>query len=55
MFDVPSNSKIEKCIITKQTVLSHEQPKLVINENKEQKTTTKKKRKKVIDKNKQSA
>lgn len=55
MFDVPSNNKIEKCVITKQTVLNHEQPKLVINENKEQKTTTKKKRKKVIDKNKQSA
>ncbi len=55
MFDIPSNNKIEKCIITKETVLKHEPPKLVINENKEQKSTTKKKRKKVIEKNKQSA
>lgn len=55
MFDIPSNNKIEKCIITKETVLNHEPPKLVINENKEQKSTTKKKRKKVIEKNKQSA
>lgn len=55
MFDIPSNNKIEKCIITKETVLERESPKLVINENKEQKPTTKKKRKKVIEKNKQSA
>lgn len=55
MFDIPSNNKIEKCIITKETVLDRESPKLVINENKEQKPTTKKKRKKVIEKNKQSA
>ena len=55
MFDIPSNNKIEKCIITKETVLDHESPKLVINENKEQKPTAKKKRKKVIEKNKQSA
>ena len=55
MFDIPSNNKIEKCIITTETVLNHEPPKLVINENKEQKSTTKKKRKKVIEKNKQSA
>ena len=55
MFDIPSNNKIEKCIITKETVLNHEQPKLVINENKGQNSTTKKKRKKVIEKNKQSA
>ncbi len=55
MFDIPSNNKIEKCIITKETVLNRESPKLVINENKEQKPTTKKKRKKVIEKNKQSA
>ena len=55
MFDIPSNNKIEKCIITKETVLDHESPKLVINENKEQKPTAKKKRKQVIEKNKQSA
>ena len=34
MFDIPSNPKIEKCIITKDTVEGKEGPKLVINENK---------------------
>ena len=35
MFEIPSNPNIEKCIVTKQTVLEKEEPKLVINENKE--------------------
>ncbi len=52
MFDIPSNNKIEKCIITKQTVLNNDQPKLVINENKEQK---KKKKKKVVQKDKKQS
>lgn len=34
MFDIPSNPKIEKCIVTKETVLDKKAPKLVINENK---------------------
>ena len=34
MFDIPSNPKIEKCIITKATVESKEPPILVINEAK---------------------
>ena len=34
MFDIPSNPKIEKCIITKETVLDGKPPKLIINENK---------------------
>ena len=34
MFDIPSNPKIEKCIVTKETVLEKKAPKLVINENK---------------------
>ncbi len=34
MFDIPSNPKIEKCIITKETVEGKEGPKLVLNENK---------------------
>ena len=38
MFEIPSNSKIEKCIITKQTVLEKEEPKLVINEFRENDT-----------------
>ena len=35
MFDIPSNPKIEKCIITKETVLEKKAPKLIINEKKE--------------------
>ncbi len=35
MFEIPSNKKIEKCIITKKTVLEGTGPDLVINENKE--------------------
>ena len=35
MFDIPSNPKIEKCIITKATVESKEPPVLVINESKQ--------------------
>ena len=35
MFDIPSNPKIEKCIITKETVLENAQPQVVINEEKE--------------------
>ena len=35
MFEIPSNPNIEKCIVTKRTVLEKAEPKLVINENKE--------------------
>ncbi len=35
MFDIPSNPKIEKCIVTKETVLNGTPPKLVINNNRE--------------------
>ena len=34
MYDVPSNPKIERCTITKETVLENKGPELVINENK---------------------
>ena len=34
MFDIPTNPKIEKCIITKETVENKKAPKLIINENK---------------------
>ncbi len=34
MFDIPTNPKIEKCIITKETVENKMPPKLTINENK---------------------
>lgn len=33
MFDIPSNPKIEKCIITKQTIESGDPPMVVINED----------------------
>ena len=36
MFDIPTNPKIEKCTITKETVLNKKAPELVINENKKQ-------------------
>ncbi len=34
MFEIPSNPKIEKCIVTRNTVVNQESPTLVINENK---------------------
>ena len=54
MFDIPSNPKIEKCIITKETVLENKEPKLVINE---ERTVAKKmpKKKKVIKTNKKQS
>lgn len=33
MFDIPSNPQIEKCIITKDTVVNNQEPEIVINEN----------------------
>ena len=45
MFEIPSNPNIEKCIITKETILENKEPEIVINENKkENKINTKKKR-----------
>ena len=35
MFEIPSNPKIEKCIVTKETVLNGESPKIIINNNRE--------------------
>ena len=42
MFDIPSNPKIEKCIITKETVLNRKEPTVIINNNKTEIKTTKK-------------
>lgn len=39
MFEIPSNPKIEKCIITKETILSGKKPEVILNENKEEKKT----------------
>lgn len=53
MYEIPSNPKIEKCIITKETVANGEPPKIMINNNREvtkkvpitkRKTSTKKTR-----------
>ena len=38
MFDIPSNEKIEKCIITKDTVLNNAGPRIIENPDKEKKT-----------------
>ncbi len=54
MFDIPSNPKIEKCIITKETVLEGKEPDLVINEEKREKRHIRK-RKKNIENNKETA
>ncbi len=35
MFEIPSNPKIEKCIVTKETVANGEPPKIIINNNKD--------------------
>ena len=35
MFEIPSKPKIEKCIVTKETVLNGEPPKIIINNNRE--------------------
>ncbi len=51
MYEIPSNPKIEKCVVTKETVANGEPPKIMINNNREvtkksikekRKTTTKK-------------
>ena len=47
MFEIPSNPKIEKCIITKETVEEGAEPNLIINENREENKIRTKKRKKI--------
>ncbi len=34
MYDIPSNEKISKCIITKETVINKSEPEIIIDENK---------------------
>ena len=55
MYDVPSNPKIEKCTITKETVLNNAGPTLVINENKEEKPKLREKKKREIPNQKETA
>ena len=51
MFEIPSNPNIEKCVITKATVLDNAGPETVINENKEQLKTVAKKKKRQMPQN----
>lgn len=53
MFEIPSNPKIEKCIVTKETVQDGKEPKLILNENKQIKKHIKKR--KVLQKNTETA
>lgn len=44
MFEIPSNPKIEKCIVTKETVETGASPEVILNENREDKRNLKSKR-----------
>ena len=57
MFDVPSNPKIEKCIVTKETVTDKKPPQLIINENKtiETESTINKVKRKTTNRNTETA
>ena len=44
MYDIPSNDKIVKCIITKDTVLNKAEPEIVIDENKKREMPKQKRR-----------
>ena len=41
MFEIPSNPLIEKCIVTKETVINKEAPKIIIDSSREKETKTK--------------
>ena len=51
MFDIPSNPNIEKCIVTKETVLEGKEPKTIMGENKELKKPIIKKKRQTPEKN----
>ncbi len=55
MYEIPSNHKISKCIITKETVENKKEPELVIDENKSEKVHKKVKRQKTSDENQETA
>lgn len=55
MFEVPSNSKIAKCTITKETVLGKANPELVIDENKVEKKIKRKVKKVKSNENEETA
>ncbi len=49
MYEIPSNPKIAKCTITKETVLGNSKPEIIIDENKVEKKKKKTTRNKKID------
>ena len=51
MFDIPSNPNIEKCIVTKETVLEGKEPKTIMGENKELKKPIIKNKRQTPEKN----
>lgn len=51
MFEIPSSTNIEKCIITKATVLENVGPKVIINENLEANKKVEKNKRKVPENN----
>lgn len=55
MFEIPSNSKIAKCTITKETVLGKEKTEVIIDENKTEKKLKRKTKKAKVDENQETA
>lgn len=49
MYEIPSNPNIEKCTITKDTVLNGNEPKIVINEEKKVRKPVIKKKRQIPD------
>lgn len=47
MYDIPSTDNVEKCIITKDTVINNQQPTLVIGEQRKSLPTVKKKKREI--------
>lgn len=47
MYDIPSTDNVEKCIITKETVMNNQQPNLVIGEQRKSLPTVKKKKREI--------
>ena len=44
MYDIPSNEKIAKCIVTKDTVVNKAQPTVIIDENRKRETPKQKRK-----------
>ncbi len=50
MYEIPSNPKISKCTITKETITEHKPPEIVIDENKTENKNKKKSKSKKVEK-----